>query len=479
MISLRREPGFRGGSARQAAAPVKQPACCEEHQSVSIVFCQIQGCAALLRNNPTHWAKYMHCVQLQMDEVAKQHNCYKVKASSLGQYIAVANLTSPNPSHADDAVACALQMLQVKAPDGSPVEVLVGVHSGEVASGVVGSSMIFFVVYGEAMHLAQCLQQTSLPGRVQISEAAYKLLSSGSKFTFRGSPRFLKDTVTNVWMTAEEPLQFAPPIPSMRPEKPLPFKADFWPSHDATKTPDALLPKQRWDLMFADARFEAAYLAWKGNGGGRFDLLFCGACWGISLLSALKSGYCVVEASALVSLLPFIVLLAYSVAMLAGVLFFPGYHSKYREMWHVSYEAVMGMACCLPAAQPLNAASTLRFCRFGKLISLALGLFGQVRFSVLFWLVLFNQTAVAFLTLAVGTLKGARLSDLVIHICVAILLPLAMAALQDSLSRRAFVRKQLSKSMIAKAGCGKLDTHDAKSSSIAQANWQPSASTSR
>ncbi len=86
-------------------------------------------------------------------------------------------LPEPNRTHAVDACLAALQMQRcVRGANRqrerlrlSPWELRVGINSGSLIAGIVGTRRMTYDVWGNAVNVAQRLEETCQPGRVNIS----------------------------------------------------------------------------------------------------------------------------------------------------------------------------------------------------------------------------------------------------------------------------------------------------------------------
>src|SRR5690606_10214768 len=80
--------------------------------------------------------------------------------------------------------ALALEMLA--SASGGPLTFRIGINSGPVVAGVIGSMKFQYDVWGDTVNTASRMESHGVPGRIQISEATYRLIRDEFVCTPRG-----------------------------------------------------------------------------------------------------------------------------------------------------------------------------------------------------------------------------------------------------------------------------------------------------
>ena len=152
----------------------------DKYPEVSVLFADIVGFTPMVaRLSPAEVIELLSGLFASFDELVGERGLEKIK--TIGDaYMVAAGLPEPMPDHAERAVDLGLAMVEAAArltPASHGGGCLrVGVHSGPVVAGVIGSRKFAFDVWGDTVNVASRLEAQGLPNRVHISRATWLLV---------------------------------------------------------------------------------------------------------------------------------------------------------------------------------------------------------------------------------------------------------------------------------------------------------------
>jgi len=152
----------------------------DHFDSASILFADVVDFTPLAqRLPPAEVVGILDQLFSRFDTLLERHGLEKIK--TIGDcYMAAAGVPDPSPDHARRAALLALDMRQAVATslvgDGFGLELRIGINSGPVIAGVIGSKRFLYDLWGDAVNTASRMESHSMPGEIQITRATYELL---------------------------------------------------------------------------------------------------------------------------------------------------------------------------------------------------------------------------------------------------------------------------------------------------------------
>jgi adenylate cyclase len=162
-------------------------------ESVTVLFTDFK--------NFTHYATNLPPEELvetidfyfsKFDEIMEKFGLEKIKTVG-DSYMCVAGLPFPTNDHAHRMVEAAFEIAKFvdqsgegKAAHEPRFEIRIGINTGPVVAGVVGTKKFAYDVWGDTVNIASRMESNSIPGRINISENTYALIKDDYECEYRG-----------------------------------------------------------------------------------------------------------------------------------------------------------------------------------------------------------------------------------------------------------------------------------------------------
>lgn len=163
----------------------------DRFSEATVLFADIAGFTPISASlDPAELVAWLNDVFSSFDHLAEQHGLEKIKTIG-DMYMAVSGLPMPRPDHAEAAADLALalcdEMARRSAPDGSPLQMRIGIHTGPVVAGVIGQRKFAYDLWGDTVNTASRMESHGVGGAIQVSEATYARLRRRYAFEERGA----------------------------------------------------------------------------------------------------------------------------------------------------------------------------------------------------------------------------------------------------------------------------------------------------
>ncbi|KAK2578827.1 hypothetical protein KPH14_002444 [Odynerus spinipes] len=160
--------------------------CVETHNNVSILYADVVNFSGLTLSLPVRkLVETLNDLFGSFDEASERHNVLRIKF--LGDcYYCVSGVPTPNSQHAKNCVDLGLDMIKiikevrtrVRRESGVDVNMRIGVHSGNIISGILGANKWQYDVWSRDVVIANKMEQTGQPGKVHVTQQTLDLINA-------------------------------------------------------------------------------------------------------------------------------------------------------------------------------------------------------------------------------------------------------------------------------------------------------------
>jgi guanylate cyclase len=162
-------------------------------QCASVMFLDVFGFSAISEQiHPLEVVTLLNDLYRTIDQVVEKYDVYKVETVG-DTYMLVSGVPKANTTHAGELATMALHLLQsidkfiFEARPEIKIRVRVGINTGQVVAGVIGSKMPRYCLFGDVVNTASRMVTNGQAGKIHISASTHDQLKHGGNFTL--SPR--------------------------------------------------------------------------------------------------------------------------------------------------------------------------------------------------------------------------------------------------------------------------------------------------
>ena len=162
----------------------------DHYNEVSVLFADMVGFTELSSEFTAHKVvDILNNIFGQLDALCGKLKLEKIK--TIGDcYMVASGIPKRNPEHCQAIANFALGAIEIfkglPAYGDKALQARIGINTGSVVAGVVGTDKFIFDIWGDAVNVASRLETTSKPGRIQVSEAVKFRLQDDFLFEDRG-----------------------------------------------------------------------------------------------------------------------------------------------------------------------------------------------------------------------------------------------------------------------------------------------------
>ena len=158
----------------------------ERFDDVTILFCDLVGFTPMAaRMEPDQLVALLNDVFSEIDCLAGKYGLEKIK--TIGDtYMAAAGVPDPMLNHAgavaDFALELRARLSKVEHQWERPIRIRIGIHSGPVVAGIIGSKKFAYDLWGDTVNTASHLESSGSSSQIHVSAATRNLLTDSYQF---------------------------------------------------------------------------------------------------------------------------------------------------------------------------------------------------------------------------------------------------------------------------------------------------------
>ncbi|XP_065806100.1 guanylate cyclase 2G isoform X1 [Labrus bergylta] len=193
----------------------------QSYEMVTIFFSDIVGFTSMCSiSSAMEVVTFLNDLYSLFDDIIKMYDVYKVETIGDAYMVASGLPISNGNQHAFEISTMALHFLKaikvfkIHHMPSESLAIRIGIHSGPVVAGVVGTTMPRYCLFGDTVNTASRMESNSLPLKIHISQSTADILVQEGSFELeeRGEIEMKgKGSRKTYWLTNKQ--GFNPPLP--------------------------------------------------------------------------------------------------------------------------------------------------------------------------------------------------------------------------------------------------------------------------
>nr|WP_228024742.1 adenylate/guanylate cyclase domain-containing protein [cf. Phormidesmis sp. LEGE 11477] len=158
----------------------------DEAESVTVIFMNVLNFQRMTEAlKPKQAIEILNELVKALDEATESHGVEKIKTTG-SEYLAVSGLSVARLDHAKRVIDFAAESFQIVAQINREwkvdLKMRIGVHTGEVIAGTVGTQRLIYDIWGDTVITAHHVQSAAEPSSIYVTEAVVRRLSNLYEF---------------------------------------------------------------------------------------------------------------------------------------------------------------------------------------------------------------------------------------------------------------------------------------------------------
>ncbi len=168
----------------------KGKASSKKFELVTVLFSDIEGFTRIAEQmNPEALIDQLDSFFFHFDSVVEKYNIEKIK--TIGDaYMCAGGIPYKNRTNPIEVVLAALEMqfymLDLKKNNAEIWDLRIGIHTGPVIAGVIGSKKLSYDIWGDTVNVASRMESSGEAGKINISGQTYNLIKDYFICEYRG-----------------------------------------------------------------------------------------------------------------------------------------------------------------------------------------------------------------------------------------------------------------------------------------------------